>query len=75
MAAEIATAESSGEQDATSPAPYFAEGYWQILPSAHPGLATYDALGNARAAVEISDDGTNWSPWVTYATGAHEGQC
>jgi hypothetical protein len=74
--AEIATAESSGQQYATDDDGNGTtdEGYWQINTS-HGSLATYDAYGNARAAVLISDDGTDWSPWVTYQTGAYAGQC
>ena len=76
MAAEIARAESGGHQ-------YAADndgngtvdrGYWQVN-SIHGALSTYDPAGNARAAVELSGDGTNWSPWVTYQTGAYQGQC
>jgi len=76
MAAEIATAESGGEQYATDNDGDGTtdEGYWQINTS-HGGLATYDPYGNARAAVIISGDGTDWEPWVTYQTGAYAGQC
>ena len=76
MAAEIATAESSGRQYATDDDGDGSvdRGYWQIN-SIHGALSTYDPAGNARAAVQISDDGTNWSPWVTYQTGAYQGQC
>lgn len=76
MAAEIATAESSGREYATDADSNGTvdEGYWQIN-TVHGSLATYDPLGNARAAVEISDDGTNWQPWVTYQHGAEVGQC
>ena len=49
-------------------------GYWQVN-SIHGALSTYDPAGNARAAVQLSGDGTNWSPWVTYQTGAYQGQC
>jgi LysM repeat protein len=74
MAAEIAMAESSGQQYAVSPSDDY--GYWQInMPSWGPGLATFDPIGNAKAAIQISQDGTNWSPWTTYVTGAYEGQC
>jgi hypothetical protein len=75
-AAEIARAESSGRQYAslTDSNGTTDEGYWQINTS-HGSLATYDPYGNARAAVIISSDGTNWSPWVTYQTGAYAGQC
>lgn len=74
-AAEIAMAESSGQQYATDNDGNGTtdEGYWQI--NTINGDATYSPLGNAKAAVSISDDGTNWSPWVTYQTGAYEGQC
>jgi len=72
MAAEIAMAESGGEQYALSPTDDY--GYWQIN-VANGVLATYNALGNARSAVIISHDGTDWYPWTTYRTGAYEGRC
>ncbi len=76
MAAEIARAESSGRQYATDNDGNGTvdRGYWQVN-SIHGALSTYDPAGNARAAVELSGDGTNWSPWVTYQTGAYQGQC
>jgi hypothetical protein len=72
MAAEIAMAESGGRQYALSPTQDV--GYWQINLS-HGSLATYDALGNARAAIDISDDGTNWSAWTTWREGLEVGRC
>jgi hypothetical protein len=72
MAASIAMAESSGEQYATGPAGE--RGYWQIHPD-HGALSTYNPLGNAKAAVIISDNGTNWNPWTTFITGAYHGRC
>jgi LysM repeat protein len=72
MAAEIAMAESGGQQYALSPTDD--RGYWQINAS-WGSLSTYDALGNAKAAVYISADGTNWSPWTTYTSGAYYGRC
>lgn len=39
-------------------------GLWQIHPS-HGYLSTYFPLGNARAAVIISRNGTDWSAWTT----------
>jgi LysM repeat protein len=72
-AAEIAMAESSGNQYALSPDDDM--GYWQIDEPAHPTLATYNPMGNAKAAVIISDDGADWTPWTTYTTGAYVGQC
>jgi LysM repeat protein len=71
-AASVAMAESSGIQYATGP--FGERGYWQINPD-HGALSTYDAYGNARAAVIISDDGTDWSAWTTYVDGAYLGQC
>ena len=72
-AAEIAIAESGGRQYALSPTDDY--GYWQINGSHGPAQATFDPTGNARAAVAISGDGHNWSPWTTYTSGAYEGRC
>ena len=72
MAAEIAMAESSGRQFATGPVGE--RGYWQINTN-HGSLSTYDPLGNARAAVIISANGTNWHPWTTFTNGAYRGRC
>ena len=72
IAAEIAMAESGGNQYAHSPTDDF--GYWQINAS-NGALATYDALGNARSAIILSQNGTNWSPWTTYTSGAYAGRC
>jgi LysM repeat protein len=72
MAAEIAMAESSGQQFATGTVGE--RGYWQINPN-HGSLSTYDPLGNAKAAVIISDNGTNWTPWTTFTSGAYVGRC
>lgn len=72
IAAEIATAESGGNQYATGAAGE--RGYWQISPD-HGSLSTYDAFGNARAAIIISGNGSNWSAWTTYTSGAYVGRC
>jgi LysM repeat protein len=72
LAASIAMAESSGQQYATGGVGE--RGYWQINPN-HGSLSTYDPLGNAKAAVILSDDGTNWTPWTTYTSGAYLGRC
>jgi hypothetical protein len=76
LAASVAMAESSGRQYATD---YNSNGtvdrgYWQIN-STWAALSTFSADGNARAAVQISHDGSNWTPWVTYNTGAYAGRC
>jgi LysM repeat protein len=73
MAAEIAMAESGGQQYALSPTNDY--GYWQINGSHGPAMATYNPIGNARAAISISNDGTDWGAWTTYVTGAYEGRC
>jgi hypothetical protein len=72
IAAEIAMAESGGRQYATGPAGE--EGYWQINP-VNGSLATYDAYGNARAAIVLSYNGADWSAWTTYTSGAYLGRC
>jgi LysM repeat protein len=72
MAAEIAMAESGGNQFAHSPTNDY--GYWQIN-GVHGAEATFDPEGNARAAVAISDDGTDWGPWTTFTSGAYQGRC
>ena len=71
-AAEIAMAESGGNQFATGTVGE--RGYWQINPD-HGSLSTYDPMGNAKAAVIISDDGTNWTAWTTYTSGRYVGRC
>jgi LysM repeat protein len=71
-AASIAEAESGGQQFATGTVGE--RGYWQINPN-HGSLSTYDPLGNAEAAVVISDDGANWTPWTTFTSGAFQGRC
>ena len=71
-AASIAMAESGGNQFATGTVGE--RGYWQINP-VNGALSTYDPYGNARAAVIMSADGANWSPWTTYTSGAYAGRC
>ncbi len=72
MAAEIAMAESGGNPNAISPTDDF--GLWQINAS-NGALATLNPFQNARSAVVMSDDGTNWGPWTTYTSGAYSGRC
>ena len=73
MAAEIAMAESGGRQYAYSPTNDY--GYWQINGSHGPAQATFNPMGNAKAAIAISSNGRNWRPWTTYVTGAYRGRC
>lgn len=72
MAASIAMAESGGNQYALSPTNDY--GYWQINAS-NGALATFNAYGNARSAIILSNDGSNWSAWTTYTSGAYAGRC
>ena len=73
IAAEIAMAESGGRQYALSPTDDY--GYWQINASHGPEEATFSPLGNARAAIAISDDGTDWYAWTTYVEGLYAYRC
>ena len=75
-AASVAMAESGGRQYAvnTNGGRSTDRGYFQIN-SVHGALSTYDAYGNARAAVLISRDGRDWTPWVTYNSGAYARRC
>ena len=73
ISAEIAMAESGGRQYAHSPTNDF--GYWQINGVHGPRMATYNPIGNAKAAIAISSNGHNWRAWTTYVTGAYRGRC
>lgn len=72
-AACIAMAESRGDSAARNPAPCaigsYAEGLWQIcmpLNSRYvPGGDAFNPLANAKAAVTMSQNGTDWSQWAT----------
>ena len=72
MAAEIAMAESGGNPNAISPTDDF--GLWQINGS-NGALATLNPFQNAKSAITLSADGTNWGPWTTYTSGAYSGKC
>jgi Lysozyme like domain len=72
IAAAIAMAESGGNTTATDNDSNGTvdRGLWQIN-SVHGAQSTYDVMGNARAAIAISNNGTNWAPWTTYTNGAY----
>jgi LysM repeat protein len=72
MAAEIAIAESGGNPNAISPTDDY--GLWQINAS-NGSLATLDPFGNAKSAIALSDDGSNWGAWTTYTAGLYIGRC
>jgi hypothetical protein len=74
LAAAVAMAESGGHplavgDNSTS------FGLWQIHVPSHPEFDAVhlgDAHYNAVAAFAISRQGTDWSPWTTYRTGAYK---
>lgn len=71
MAAAIALAESGGNADAknVNTNGSIDRGLWQIN-SVHGSKSTFDPIANVKSAISISNNGKNWSPWVTYVTGA-----
>lgn len=71
-AASVAMAESGGNPNAISPTDDF--GLWQINGS-NGTLATLSPAGSAHSAVVLSHDGTDWSAWTTYTSGASAGRC
>lgn len=74
IAAAIAMAESGGNTTATNNDSNGTvdRGLWQINSVHGDTQSTYDVMGNARAAVAISNQGQNWSPWVTYNNGRYQ---
>lgn len=82
-AAAIALAESGGTSTAlNSTAPDYSVGLWQVNYYGDlygPRSAAYgspiqlanDPLAQARAAVSISGNGADFSPWTTYTSGAY----
>lgn len=66
MAAAVAMAESGGNPNSTNNNSNGTvdRGLWQIN-SIHGSQSTYDVQANARAAVSISSNGTNWKPWCS----------
>lgn len=84
VAAAIALAESNGNPSALNNTPStgdYSVGLWQInyygslAPSRTaqfgPPQALTSPLANAKAAVAISGDGSNFTPWTTYTSGAY----
>ena len=74
MAAAIAMAESTGSTTAMNG--QYVSGLWQIntAPNANPEYTVaqmQNPLANAKAAVAISKNGTDWTPWQTYTNGAY----
>lgn len=75
-AADVAMAENAGKDtiSAQNSNGTYDYGYWQIN-SSHGSLATLNPLGNAKAAVILSFDGTNWSAWTTVQNGVVQNVC
>jgi hypothetical protein len=77
LAAAVAMAESGGNSNAYGDAQYGGSlGLWQINLPWHPQYqanpnALYDPTFNAKAALAISNGGTNWNPWTMYRNGAY----
>src|SRR5712691_8757751 len=70
LMAAIAEAESGGNLNETGGVGE--KGLWQVNPHAWGSLATYDAAGNARAAVHILAV-QGLTAWSTYTNGAYKG--
>ena len=78
LAAAIAMAESSGRETVTSSNPDGGTnvGPWQLDTKGKGAGYTVaqlsDGLTNARVTVKASNNGTDWSAWETYVTGAYK---
>ena len=78
VAAAVAMAESSGRTGVTSPNPDGGTnvGLWQLdtkgKGAGHSIEQLKDPATNARVAIMGSANGTNWSAWETYVTGAYK---
>jgi soluble lytic murein transglycosylase-like protein len=71
LAAAVAMAESGGNPGAVAAEPHGGPSYglWQIHASDHPEFSTallLDPTYNARTALAISKNGTDWSPWSAF---------
>lgn len=77
IAVAVALAESGGVVDKKSDVPNRDGsndwGLWQINDKAHnvPDLVKTNGGANWSMAYQISNRGTNWSPWTTYKTGKY----
>jgi hypothetical protein len=76
LAAAVAMAESGGKVAFVVPEPNGGPsfGLWQIHQSDHPQYSPINLLsstGNARAAFDISKQGTDFTAWSTYNHGLH----
>jgi hypothetical protein len=71
VAGAVAYAESGGDPNAINHNTdgSIDYGLWQINSVHGVGMAALDPDTNAKLAILISKNGTDWSPWVTYQTG------
>lgn len=78
LAAAIAMAESGGRSDVTSANPDggINVGAWQLdtkgKGAGHTVAELQDPATNAAVAVKGSNDGTDWSAWATFTSGAYK---
>ena len=72
VASQVAMAESGGNSLATNRNSNGTtdRGLFQIN-SIHGGLSVYPVNANVKAAIKISQNGKDWSPWTTYNSGAY----
>lgn len=72
MAAAIALGESGGNPNAVNRNTNGSidRGLWQIN-SIHGDKSTFDVDGNAKSAIAISSNGTNWKPWTVFTSQAY----
>lgn len=72
IAAAVAMAESRGHVGAQhrNSNGSIDRGLWQIN-SVHGAQSTLDPVANAKAAIAISKNGTDWRPWTTFRSGAY----
>jgi len=76
LAAAVAMAESGGNVSAVGDVLLGTSiGLWQIHVPSHPDWARqnlFDPTTNARAALDISKGGTDFTPWTTFKKGLHK---
>ena len=79
IAAAVAMAESQGNPSASCinclGVTERSFGLWQINTLAHPQYNETSLLQpvyNAQAALAVSSNGTNWTPWSTYTSGKYK---
>lgn len=72
IAAAVAMAESSGDPLSFNPKDPNggSKGLWQIN-GIHGAQSSFDVMTNARAAVAISNNGTNWTQWGSFTNGSY----